>query len=324
MAQSSQAFQSTVNQVPAPGKIGSRASLNPLYYYPAGPFGMLAGDDGSADGGILVGRFCWASYASLDLDNQPMVVNNFGSGVPLGIVTNNLQGLIITFLKEGSLLIPTGLGCAVCTAGDLWVLNAGSTQALIGQKAYAAFADGSISFAATGSPTGGASATGSSIAASTFSVTGSIAGDVMTVTAVGSGTIVKGATISGTDVASGSKVVSQLSGSAGGVGTYSVSIGEQSAGSTTISGAYGTLTLGTVSGGVFAVNDVISGSGVTSGSVLTQLLTGTGGTGSTFAVDPSQTAGSTTISVAAVNVETAWYAQSSGNAGEIVKISRLP
>jgi len=327
MAQISQAFQSQVNQVPAPGMEGSPASFNPTYYYPAGPFGMIAGNDGANDGGVLVGRFVWADYTSVDLDNQPTIVNNYGTGVPLGIIGNHLQGLISVFLKEASLLLPTGLPCAVITAGDRWVVNRGSTQALIGQKAYATFADGSVSFAATGSPSTGASGATSSIAASTFSVTGSISGDVMTVTAVGSGTIVKGATLSGTNVATGTKVVTQLSGTAGGVGTYSVSIGEQAALSTTITGAYGTLTLGTVTGGVFAVNDVIAGSGgggVTAGSVLTQLLTGTGGTGGTFAVDPSQTVTSSTITVAAINVETSWYCQSSGAVGEIVKISRLP
>ena len=106
-----------------------------------------------------------------------------------------------------------------------------------------------------------------------------------------------------------------------------MSIAEQSAGSTAISGTYGTLTLGTVTGGVFAVNDVIAGSGgggVTAGSVLTQLLTGTGGTGSTFAVNPTQTVTSSTITVAAINVESSWTARSSGNVGELVKITRLP
>jgi hypothetical protein len=324
MAQSSQGFQSIVNQLPSPGLVGAPASLNPQYYYPAGPGGLVAGDDGAADGGILVGRWAWLSQNYLNPDNQPNVVNNFGSGLPIGLVPNHLQGLVTVFLKEASLLLPSGLPVGILTAGDTWIINGGSTQALIGQKVYAAFADGSSSFAATGSPTTGASGASSSIAPSTFSVTGSISGNVLTVTAVGSGPVVRGAAISGTNVASGTLIASQLSGAAGGVGTYAVSIGEQSAASTAISGTYGTLTLGTVTGGIFAVNDVISGSGVTSGSVLTQLLTGTGGTGSTFAVNPSQTAGSTTISVAAINVETAWYAQSSGNPGEIVKISRLP
>lgn len=324
MAQSSQAFQAQVNQLPAPGLVGTPASLNPQYYYPAGPGGLVAGDDGPRDGGVLVGRFAWLQQNYLNSDNQPIIVNNFGSGVPDGIIPNNLQGLITVFLKEASLLLPTGLPVGLKTAGDIWVVNGGSTYCQAKMKAYAAFGDGSISFAATGSPTTGAAGATSTVAATTFSVTGSISGNVLTVSAVGSGTVVAGATISGTGVASGTKVVAQLSGTAGGAGTYAVSIAEQAAASTTITGTYGLLTLGTVTGGTFAVNSVISGSGVTSGSVLTQLVSGTGGTGSTFVVDPSQTVGSTTISVAAINAETGWYAQSSGGAGEIIKISRLP
>lgn len=324
MAQSSQAFQAQVNQLPSPGLVGAPASLNPQYYYPSGPGGLVAGDDGNADGGVLVGLFAWLDPTYLGTDNQPTIINNFGSGAPAGIVPNHLQGLITVFLQEASLLLPTGLPVGLLTSGDVWVKNAGSTYCQAGMKAYAAFASGQISFAATGSPTTGASGSGSTVDPETFSVTGSISGNVLTVSAVGSGTIVNGATISGTNVASGTKIVDQLSGTTGGVGTYAVSIGEQAADSTTISGAYGLLTLGTVTGGTFTVNDVITGSGVTNGSVLTQLLSGTGGTGSTFAVDPSQTVGSTAISVAAINVETSWYAQSSGAAGEIIKISRLP
>lgn len=323
MAQSSQGFQSQVYQIPSPGLEGALAALNPLGYFPAGPGGMVAGDDGAADGGVLVGRWCWGDLSSVNLDNQPTVVNNFGTGKPLGLLLNQLQGLIPVFLKEASLLLPTGLPLQVCNNATVWIVNRGTTVAQVGQKAYASFADGSTSFAASGAPTTGASATGSSVAPSTFSVTGSIAGDVMTVTAVGSGTVVAGASVSGTNVTSGTKVVKQLGGTPGGIGTYAVSIGEQSTASTTISGAYGTLTLGTVSGGTFAVNDVISGSGVTAGTVLTQLLTGSGGTGGTFAVDPSQTVGSTTISVAAINVETDWTAESGGAVGDLIKISRI-
>jgi hypothetical protein len=56
-----------------------------------------------------------------------------------------------------------------------------------------------------------------------------------------------------------------------------------------------TLTVGTVTTGTFAVGQVISGSGVTTGTTLTALLTGSGSTGSTFTVSVSQTVASTTI-----------------------------
>jgi hypothetical protein len=56
-----------------------------------------------------------------------------------------------------------------------------------------------------------------------------------------------------------------------------------------------TLTVSAVTSGTLSVGDSITGTGVTAGTVITALGTGTGGTG-TYVVTPSQTAGSTTIS----------------------------
>lgn len=56
------------------------------------------------------------------------------------------------------------------------------------------------------------------------SVTASIAADVMTVTVVGSGTLYPGAALAGTGVALGTQILSQISGTTGGVGTYRVSV----------------------------------------------------------------------------------------------------
>lgn len=55
------------------------------------------------------------------------------------------------------------------------------------------------------------------------SVTASITGGIMNVTAVGSGTLYVGNTIKGTGVPSGTVILGQLSGTTGGVGTYLVS-----------------------------------------------------------------------------------------------------
>ncbi len=308
-------FQQQVYDQPAAGVPGMRASMNPLFSYDAGPGALVSGSS------LFVGRFAWVTGA-LDPNGAPSVANSFGSGAPAGFLMRTQQGLNSTFLSDAGMQVMQGAAVALQIGGDFWVKNDGATEALIGQKAYADLATGKISFAAAGSPTQGASATGSSIAASTFSVTGSIAGDVLTVTAVGSGTVVAGATISGTNVASGSKVLSQISDTAGGVGTYRVSIPDQSAASTTISGTYGTLTIGTVTSGNFAVGQIISGggSGVTAGTTITQALTGTGGSGSTFVVDPTTTAASQTITSVS-NVETKFICRSPGLPGAVVKMS---
>lgn len=70
----------------------------------------------------------------------------------------------------------------------------------------------------------------------TASFTASIATTVLTVTAATAGTIFLGMTLTGTGVSAGTLVVSQTSGTAGGVGVYVVSI-SQTVVSTTISGS---------------------------------------------------------------------------------------
>jgi len=308
-------FQTAVATTSAPAVEGDFASRGPRFPVLAGPGGLVAGALG-----LTVGRFAWWT-PPLDPNDAPTVANNFGAGPVTGFVHREQQGLITTYLADASMVVPQGFGVSLHSGGDFWVKNNGSGEALIGQKAYADFATGKASFAATGSPSTGASVTGA-IAASTFSVTGSIAGNVLSVSAVGSGTVVNGATISGSNIASGTKIVNQLTGTAGGIGAYTVSIPDQAAASTAVSGTYGTLTVSAVGSGALVLGDSISGSGVTSGTTITQFGTGTGGTG-TYFVDPTQTAGSTTIT-AASNVETKWIAMSAGPAGSIIKISSQP
>jgi hypothetical protein len=158
----------------------------------------------------------------------------------------------------------------------------------------------------------------SNVAASTASVTGSIAGNVLTVTAVGSGVLVTGETLSGTNVTTGTMITGQLTGTTGGIGTYTVSV-QQTTASTTISGTYGTMTVSAVGSGALAVGDVLSGSGVTAGTYITALGTGTGGTG-TYIVSPNTVVTSTTVT-AAGGYETRWIAMSTAGAGEMVMIS---
>lgn len=66
--------------------------------------------------------------------------------------------------------------------------------------------------------------------------TGSIAGNVMTVSAVGFGTIVLGSRLFGVSVADGTDILTQISGAAGGVGTYTVSVSQTLASQTLAAG----------------------------------------------------------------------------------------
>ena len=326
MALSRAGFQSQVQTVPVAGVEGDFHTLNPPFFFPAGPGGLVAGTSLAVNGaaGILVGRFCWTQATYLDPDNAPTTVNNWGSGQPIGILTRRQQGLNTVFLQEASMLLPTGLMAnGIASAADLWVINRGTTTALIGQNAYANFLDGGVTFGTA--VTGGASSssTGSLAPATWSTIAGSISGNVMTITGTVTGTIAIGSSLT-TSLTSGT-VVSQSSGTPGGIGVYTLSVGEQAFASAALAGAYTLFTAGTVTLGSFAVNNVIGGTGTTSGSVVTQILTGSGGTGSTMAVTPSgQTNSGNVITVTALNTATYWYAQSSGGPGELVKVSRLP
>ena len=312
-------FQSVVNTTLAPAVAGDFASHNPRATILAGPGGLVAGPSG-----VYVGRFGWIASNYMDPDNAGTVFTNSGYGPVGGFVARQNQGLNTVYLSDSSMFIPQGFPVVAYNEGDFWVVNSGSTYAQAGQYAYAAYATGLVSFATGASAASTVTAATSSVAASTFSVTGSITGNQMTVTAVGSGTIYPGATISGTSVSSGNQIVAQLSGTAGGAGVYAVTIGEQAVASTTISGTYGTLTLGATPSGQFLVGALLSGTGVAASTYVTAYIAGTGSvSGNTLVVNNNTVVSSTTIS-ATTNVATKYIAMSSGAAGELIKISSWP
>lgn len=80
-----------------------------------------------------------------------------------------------------------------------------------------------------------------------------------------------------------------------------------------------TLTVTAVGSGTLTVGQTLSGSGVTAGTKITALLTGTGGTG-TYTVDTSQTASSTTITASAA-AATAWSTNTGNGAMGAITVS---
>lgn len=322
-------FPSQVQAYQAPGMPGDFASANPRSTVLAGSGALVAGQgviDGVLVDGAVVGRFGWLSYQGVDGDGAPAVVDTFGAGMPAGLVHRSQQGLITQYLAVATEYLLKGFQIELFSIVDMWVRNANaSAQALPNMKAFARFRDGAVLFAAAGaSPSGGSST--ASIAAATSSVEGSIVNNTMTVTVVNSGVVRPGTTISGTNVLTGTKIVEQLlplqDGEAlGGVGRYAVDKPNQSVASTTISGTYGIMTAGTVTGS-YNVGEVISGTNVVAGTTITQQITGSPGAAGTYAVSDNTVVGSTTIT-SADSIETEWYCKSAGLAGEVVKIARI-
>ena len=309
-------FQTQVQNQPSQAVAGDFASANPRAIFPPGPGGFIAGLSG-----VAVGLAAWKAPPT-DPNGTDQVLNNFGTGNIVGIVYNDTQALNTVFLSDATMLIPQGLPVAVMMQGDIWVVNNGTTEAQPGQKAYANFANGRFTFAATASTTQQASVNGS-IAVTTVIFTASIAGDLLTVSALSSGTLTVGTIITGTSIAAGTQILQQLSGTTGGVGTYLLSPAQQqSVSSESMTGTYGTLTVTSVNSGTLVVGGPLSGTGgggVTSGTVITALGTGVGGTG-TYIVSPSQAVTTTTITQVG-NVETPFTAISAAQPGGLLKIS---
>lgn len=194
-------FQKTVNAQPAPAVEGDFASANPRRSMDAGPGALTAGAL------LLVGRFAFAR-------NDTGVTNNAHPGVAcrVGFVQRDQIALITAWLGASTMQVPQGVECTLFDGGDFWGRFAGG--AVIGLPVFADFLDGSLS---TSAPAGA-------------SFTGVIAANVLTVSAL-TGVVKPGAPLSGTGVTAGSIIGPQLTGSAGGVGTYTVA-GTTTAGST--------------------------------------------------------------------------------------------
>ena len=126
-------------------------------------------------------------------------------------------------------------------------------------------------------------------------VTGSTSGSTLNVSTVTSGTLTIGQSLTGTGIASGTFILAFGTGT-GGTGTYTINI-PQTVASTTItgSGAGGVMSVTAVTSGALAVGQSVEGTGVSAGTVVSALLTGTGGSG-TYLVSVSQTLASTAIS----------------------------
>jgi hypothetical protein len=133
--------------------------------------------------------------------------------------------------------------------------------------------------------------------------TGSISGTTLTVTNMTSGTITAGQALFGVDIAQAT-IITALGTGTGGVGTYTINISQTVASEGMNSAAVGcvftgsiattTLTVTSIASGSLSVGQTIQGSGVTTGTIITALDTGTGLTGD-YDVNKTQTVSSSTL-----------------------------
>lgn len=304
-------FPRQVNVVAAPAVAGDFADHNygARTSVDAGYFSFVTGPNG-----LTVGYFAWA-------DSANRTVSNAGQGAPTGFVHREQQAIITTYLQDSTMVIAPGFQTTLFNQGSFWVTNNGASASAIGQTAYADYTKGSISFGAAGSPPTSASCTGGTVAKIVSASTGgalpiantctaSISGTTMTVTAVGSGSVLAGGvaqTLAGGNSTTGvidpnTMVVFQVSGTAGGIGVYTVSISQNIA-STAVTLSGGGLTLtGANTSGVFAPGMTISGTNIPTGTTILAYGTATAGGAGTYLVSNAATTAATASTITAANM----------------------
>jgi len=291
-------FPQVVRTQAAPGVIGDFCDDNPRSTIDAGQGAFVAGPNG-----VAIGQFAWIAA-------DGVTVNSTGVGAPDGFVRRDQQSIIYQYLQETTMVIPAGFPVTLFNAGGFFVLNSGSTTSARGNVAYANNANGQITFNTAGNPPTSASVTAqlyanlitdATLAAN--SATGSISSTVLTVSAIGAGSVLAaGQTLSGGNSTVGyitpnTTIVGQLTGTAGGIGTYTVSI-SQNVASTAIGVSGGGMTVTTMGTGTVAVGQTATASGnLAAGTTVTAVGTGNGTNTGTYALSAAPTAAGSSIAV---------------------------
>jgi hypothetical protein len=297
-------FQQTVNLYNPIGVEGDFASRNPR----ATALTPNGGAFVAGASGVNIGNFAWVA-------EDGVTVNSFATGAvaPTGFIHRDQQGLLTEYLQAAGMLIPPGFPVTIMVAGDFLDLIAGGTAAVPGSSCYARYSDGALFIGAAPS---GASGTGS--IGATFTATGT--GTSLAVTAV-TGLISIGDTISGTGVPAGTTILAQVSGTAGGAGTYTTSVATTAAAAAVTSFGI-VLNVTAVNTGTFAVGDAVTGTGIPANATIASQVSGAvGGTGVyTLDIPATAYAASTALTVIG-GILTGFVAKSAANVGQLVQIS---
>jgi hypothetical protein len=143
-------------------------------------------------------------------------------------------------------------------------------------------------------------------------ITGTISGNILTVASITSGAVAQGQTLKGAGIVSGTTITQFLTGAGGNVnevGTYQLTTS-----STTVAPAFTasisgtTLNVTAISAGYLGVGAVISGTGVTTGTTITAVLSASGGVG-TYTVSASQSVASRAMTATVTPIPITLYYQ---------------
>lgn len=200
-----------------------------------------------ANGVYYFGFKAYSAAAQGRIYLDDIYINTTDCVRPVSVAANTITGTSasVTWGQVASPPLPSTPGYSY------YVTTAGTTAGtLVAATQYQIAFVGTTDFTTVGATT-------------SASVTASISGTVMTVTAVGSGTLAVGQGLWATGISGGQTIVNQLTGAAGGIGTYTVSI-SQTLGSTTIKA----FTLGST----FTATGTATGTGVANIAASTPLV----------------------------------------------------
>lgn len=297
-------FQNVINAKAAPAIEGDFASTNPRFSVLA-----VGGNLKAPATGLTVGRFAFVNPA------DQSVHQGYTSGYQIGFFARNAQALITAFLGAATMVVPSGFLVTLHNGGDFWARFGNGATA--GQTVYADETTGAVqSGSGTTSFTGAVGFTGT---ASLATVGGVGEATLATIT---SGLVEIGDVMVGTGIPAGTTVTGLVSGTANTVGAvYSLSAAVTTEAAEAVTTTSNTLNVTAISAGAINVGDVISGTGITAGTTVTALGTGTGGVGTYTISGAPITTASETITVPAGNVATNFVVRTNCLPGELAIIS---
>lgn len=196
-------FQTKVNNQPGVAVRGDFADANIRASVLAGAGQLVAAPSPRSP---IVGQFAWGDQAS----GQAFSNYRGEATAKIGFVHREHNAIIVPFLAGEQMSIEAGLIVTLMSQGSFWAEF--PLGAEVGQKVFARYLDGSVY-----ADDAGASAVGAS------AMTGSLANTgILTIGAL-TGTVRVGQVLSGGLAPAGVAILSQLSGAAGGIGTYQTS-----------------------------------------------------------------------------------------------------
>lgn len=205
-------------------------------------------------------------------------------------VTASIGGTVTG--SAGATFTGTGSGTNLTTSSVTGVIHVGAAITGTGVPA------GTYIVSQTSGPAGGAGVYVTNNVTTSVAAALTATSNTLDVTAVVGGTLQPNASISGTGVTAGSKVLAQISGAPGGIGLYTLSVAQQFA-SAAVTALSTVLNVTAVSSGAILVGSLLAGTNVTAGTIVTAQITGSGGIG-TYQVSVGSTTVSETITSSAV------------------------